>query len=57
MEQFGHSSKYKYEFVYSVARDTLVNDADKGYIPAKKLTTQKSKIMNMMWVEKINCRP
>ena len=49
MEQFGHSSKYKYEFVYSVARDTLVNEADKGYIPAKKLTTQKSKIMNMMW--------
>lgn len=52
MEQFGHSSKYKYEFVYSVARDTLVNEADKGYIPAKKLTTQKSKIMNMMWGRK-----
>jgi hypothetical protein len=52
MDQIINSAKYQYEIVYSISRDTLVNEADKGFIPAKKLTTKKSKIANLMWGRK-----
>lgn len=52
MEQPANSSKYKYEFTYSVDKDTLVFINQKGFIPAKKLTTNKSKIKNLMWGNK-----
>lgn len=52
MEQVINSKKYQHEYNYSVARDTLVHEADKGYIPAKRLTPNTSKIMNAMWGRK-----
>lgn len=39
-------SKSKFEFVYSVSKDTLVNEADKGFIYASDLTPNKSIISN-----------
>jgi len=39
-------SKSKFEFVYSVSKDTWVNEADKGFIHAENLTPNKSKISN-----------
>jgi len=52
MDSSVNSKKSKYEFIYSVARDTLVNEADKGFIPATKLTRSKSTIQNSMWGRK-----
>ncbi len=52
MEAITNTKKYVHEYTYSVARDTLVNEADKGYIPAKKLTMSKSKILNAMYGRK-----
>ena len=52
MEKVINSEKYDYEFTYSVAKDTCVNDADKGFVPAKKLSSNKSKILNAMWGRK-----
>lgn len=52
LEQFINSKKYQYEYTYSLSRDTLVNDADKGYIPAAKLTRDKNKILNLMYGRK-----
>lgn len=52
MEQVINSKKYDYEYTYSVSRDTLINEADKGYIAARKLTRNKSKILNAMWGRK-----
>lgn len=53
MENFSNvRKKNKYEFVYSVSRDTLVYDADKGFIKASKLTRDKSKIVNMQYGRK-----
>lgn len=49
MEQPVNSKKYKYEFTYSVDKNTLVFESDKGFIPAKKLTTKKSKFKNLLW--------
>jgi hypothetical protein len=48
MEHFVNSTKYDYEYTYSLDRDTMVDEADKGYIPARKLLTEKSKILNAM---------
>ncbi len=48
MDQIVKSKKYKYEYIYSVAKDTLVNEATQGWIPAKKLTIETSKIINTM---------
>ena len=52
MESITNTKKYVHEYTYSVARDTMVNEADKGFIPAKKLTMGKSKILNAMWGRK-----
>lgn len=49
MEQPVNSTKYKYEFTYSVDKDTLVYESEKGFIPARELTKQKSKLNNMLW--------
>jgi hypothetical protein len=49
MEQVAHSKKYKYEYVYSVDKDTKFFVNEKGFIPAKDLTMQKSKLKNMLW--------
>lgn len=52
MEAITNTKKYVNEYTYSVARDTLVNEADAGYIPAKKLSMSKSKILNVMYGRK-----
>lgn len=52
VESNTNTKKYVHEYTYSVARDTLVHEADKGYIVAKKLTTNKSKILNAMYGRK-----
>jgi hypothetical protein len=43
-----NTTKYEFDYVYSLDKDTLINDADKGYIKAKDLTRSKSKILNAM---------
>lgn len=47
-----NSSRYKIQFVYSVSKDTLVNEINKGYIPASKLKREGSNIHNMMYGRK-----
>ena len=49
MEQPANSKKYKYEIVYSVDKDTKMFVNEKGFIPAKDMTMQKSKLKNMLW--------
>lgn len=48
MSKFTNTKKYEFEYVYSVSKNTLVNEAEKGWIPAKKLFTETSKIVNVM---------
>lgn len=49
MEQVVNSKKYKYEYVYSVDKNTKFFVNEKGFVAAKDLTMQKSKLKNMLW--------
>lgn len=42
------SKNKQFEFVYSVSRDTLVNETSKGYIPATNLKMKTSSIINLL---------
>lgn len=49
MEQVAHSKKYKYEFTYSVDKNTKMFVNEKGFIPAKDMTMKTTKLKNMLW--------
>ncbi len=49
MSQGVNTSKYDYEFYYSLDADTLINESERGFIPAKNLKKEKSKIKNLLW--------
>lgn len=50
MENFKkQGTKYKFEYVYSVGKDTLINESRRGFIKAKDLEMKKSNIANLMY--------